>query len=50
MPYVLEKWGNKAIVTNAKTGRHYSLMPLPIERAKAQLRVLQQAEKKESPK
>ena len=54
MPYHLElgsgghSFGKgKAIVVNSKTGRHYSGHPIPIQSAKAQLRVLQQAEAKE---
>lgn len=51
MPYVLEKGSEghkfaqgKAIVVNAKTGRHFSKMPIPLATAKAQMRVLQAAE------
>lgn len=50
MPYSLEHYGNKAIVVNTQTGKHYSTMPIPIQSAKRQMRVLQQAtetEKKE---
>jgi hypothetical protein len=36
----------KAIVVNSKTGKHYSSKPIPIADAKAQQRVLEQAEKK----
>ena len=54
MPYHLElgsgghSFGKgKAIVVNSKTGKHYSASPLPLARAKAQLRILEQAEQKE---
>jgi hypothetical protein len=52
MPYHLElgsdgnSFKGKAIVVNTKTGRHYSLSPIPLPKAKAQMRVLQAAEKK----
>lgn len=36
----------KAIVVNTKTGHHYSKEPIPIKKAKAQLRVLEAAYKK----
>lgn len=49
MPYILERYGDKAIVVNAKTGRHHSLKPIPLANAKAQMRVLESVEKKESP-
>ena len=54
MPYHLElgsgghSFGKgMAIVVNSKTGKHYSGSPLPLPRAKAQVRVLEQAEQKE---
>jgi hypothetical protein len=53
MPYHLElgsggdKFGGKAIVVNSMTGRHYSNEPIRMEKAKAQKRVLEAAEKKE---
>ena len=50
MPYHLEHFGDKAIVVNTKTGRHHSLKPIPIQNAKAQMRVLEAATKKETPK
>ncbi len=34
----------KAIVVNSKTGKHHSCSPLPIAKAKAQLRLLRAAE------
>lgn len=37
----------KAIVVNSKTGHHYSAAPLPLARAKAQMRVLEAAAAKE---
>lgn len=40
-------WNGKAIVVNTKTGKHFSNSPIPIEKAKAQLRVLKQSESKE---
>lgn len=52
MPFHLElgsgdySFKGKAIVVNTKTGRHYSNMPIPLEKAKSQLRVLEQATKK----
>lgn len=56
MPYFLELGSDghpypegKAIVVNAQTGRHASLHPLPMARAKAQKRVLEAAEGKEKP-
>lgn len=50
MPLALERWGDKAIVTNTRTGKHYSTMPISIQKAKAQMRVLEAAEKKKSEK
>ena len=53
MPYHLElgsgghSFGkDKAIVVNSRTGKHYSRAPISIQNAKAQLRVLEAAEKK----
>jgi bifunctional DNA-binding transcriptional regulator/antitoxin component of YhaV-PrlF toxin-antitoxin module len=40
MPYFLERYGNKAIVVNTKTGKHHSLEPIPLKNAKAQMRLL----------
>ncbi len=46
MPYHLElgsgahKFMGKAIVVNTMTGHHYSSDPIPIEKAKAQMRLL----------
>lgn len=51
MPYHLElgsdgsKMGGKAIVRNAMTGKEYSKKPIPIEKAKAQKRILERADK-----
>ena len=48
MPYKLEPSiadKAKAIVVNTKTGRHYSLSPIPRERAEAQKRLLESLEK-----
>ena len=47
MPYHLEHFGDKAIVVNTKTGKHHSLSPIPLVRAKAQMRVLESAAEKE---
>jgi len=47
MPYHLElssgghKFHGKAIVVNSKTGAHKSCKPIPLARAKAQMRVLE---------
>ena len=49
MPYHLEHFGEKAIVVNSKTGRHHSIEPIPLKNAKAQMRVLEAAAKKEKP-
>lgn len=49
MPFKLERWGDKAIVTNTLTGKHYSSLPIPLKNAKAQMRVLEAAVKKEDP-
>lgn len=46
MPYALEKWGNKAIVVNTKTGKHFSNKPISDVKAKAQLRLLKSVERK----
>jgi len=56
MPYHLElgsdgkSFHGKAIVVNTKTGLHYSLAPIPIKKAKAQMRVLEAAAKKKGEK
>lgn len=53
MPYHLElgsgghKFIGKAIVVNSITGEHKSNAPIPIEKAKAQMRVLEDVAKKE---
>ena len=56
MPYHLElgsdghKFAGKAIVVNTITGEHYSAKPITMDKAKAQMRVLEEAhsdEKKE---
>jgi hypothetical protein len=41
MPFALEKHGDKAIVTNTKTGKHYSNEPITIQNAKSQMTILQ---------
>ena len=56
MPFHLElgsgmhSFGNKAIVVNSKTGEHKSLRPIPLAKAKAQMRILEAAHKKEMEK
>jgi len=47
MPYALERWGDKAIVVNSQTGKHYSSAPISLKKAEAQKRVLESVEKKE---
>jgi hypothetical protein len=51
MPYFLESYpGNKAIVVSTTTGRHGSIAPIPLAKAKAQKRVLEAVmKKKEKP-
>lgn len=49
MPYILERYGDKAIVVNTKSGRHHSIEPIPLQNAKAQKRILEAAAKKEKP-
>jgi len=57
MPYHLESGSNGfkfphhgLIVVNSLTGAHMSLHPIPPEKAKAQLRLLESLHKKESKK
>jgi len=56
MPYHLElgsdghKFAGKAIVVNSITGEHLSKMPIPMEKAEAQKRVVEEAHKKEKSK
>jgi hypothetical protein len=56
MPYHLElgssghAFHGKAIVVNTQTGEHKSLEPIPMKKAKAQLRLLESLHKKESKK
>lgn len=45
MPYILEHWGKKAIVVNPKSGAHFSKMPIPLDNAKKQMRLLYMKEK-----
>jgi hypothetical protein len=53
MPYHLElgsdghSFQGKAIVVNTMTGKHYSNAPIPVKKAKAQMRVLEAAAKGE---
>ena len=50
MPYHLElgsdghSFKGKAIVVNTQTGKHHSKSPIPVERAKKQMRLLQAVE------
>lgn len=37
----MEKWGDKRIVVNTKTGKHFSTSPIPLAQAKKQMRLLQ---------
>lgn len=41
MPFKLEKYGDKAIVKNTKTGKHYSTEPIPLHSARSQMSMLQ---------
>lgn len=41
MPYKLERWGDKAIVVNSMTGKHYSSSPIPVVDATKQMRILE---------
>jgi len=53
MPYHLElgsdghKFHGKAIVVNTQTGEHKSFKPIPLEKAKAQMRLLESLRHKE---
>jgi len=53
MPYHMElgsdghSFHGKAIVVNTKTGEHKSLHPIPLEKAKAQMRILEDVAHKE---
>jgi hypothetical protein len=60
MPYHLElgsggdkvgyhSFKGKAIVVNSDTGKHYSGEPIPIEKAKKQMRLLQAVDKGYNP-
>ena len=46
MPFMLERYGNKAIVVNTKSGKHYSTEPISLANAKAQMRILETAKEK----
>jgi hypothetical protein len=56
MSYFLElgsggkSYNGKAIVVNTQSGRHHSLEPIPMKKAKAQKRVLEAAMEKEKSK
>ncbi len=43
---MLERYGNKAIVVNTKSGKHYSTEPISLANAKAQMRILEAAKEK----
>jgi hypothetical protein len=52
MPYHLEMGSGghsfgkgKAIVVNTMTGKHYSGSPIPVQKAKVQMRILEAADK-----
>jgi hypothetical protein len=53
MPFHLElgsdgkSFKGKAIVVNSQSGKHFSMHPLPMARAKAQMRLLEAAMEKE---
>ena len=53
MPFHIElgsdghKFHGKAIVVNSISGHHYSNNPIPMKKAEAQLRVLEQAHREE---
>lgn len=55
MPFHLElgsdskPYNGKAIVVNSMTGKHYSSEPIRLQKAKAQMRILEDAAKKERP-
>jgi hypothetical protein len=44
------KFKGKAIVVNSTTGKHFSDMPIPVEKAKAQMRLLYGVESGMKPK
>ena len=41
MPFHLEHFGDKAIVVNTRTGKHYSNSPIPLHDATKQMRILE---------
>jgi hypothetical protein len=41
MPYKLERYGDKAIVVNARSGKHYSTEPIALKSARSQMAALQ---------
>jgi hypothetical protein len=55
MPFHLEtgsdgkSYNGKAIVVNTMSGRHYSTEPIRMQKAKAQMRILEAAEKEKPP-
>jgi hypothetical protein len=49
MPYYIKHEIGGYFLINKDTGRHYSLMPMTLEKAKRQIAVLEAAEKKEDP-
>ena len=56
MPFHLELGSDghsflgKAIVVNTQTGKHHSLSPIPLAKAKAQMRLLESVAKKKGEK
>ena len=50
MPYKLERWGDKAIVVNSRTGKHYSSSPIPVYDATKQMRILKDYEEEKEAK
>lgn len=41
MPFILERYGDKAIVVNTKSGKHYSSEPIPLANARKQMDILE---------
>jgi len=45
MPFKLELYsGNRAIVVNERSGHHYSQDPIPVKKARSQMRLLRAIE------
>jgi hypothetical protein len=45
MPYKLERYGDKAIVVNTKSGKHYSNEPIALKSARSQMAALHHSNK-----